>query len=80
MSSLRSKSAQALLNVVESYTAGEVMEFAAQKRASDRDQARAFAVESESTQAEPHPPSSVVVIDSKMTPLEAATLLWENFM
>lgn len=80
MNSMRSKSAQALLNVVESYTAGEVLEFAAQKRASDHEQARAFAVESESTQAEPRPPSSVVVIDSKMTPLEAATLLWENFM
>jgi hypothetical protein len=37
-------------------------------------------VEDESTPAEPHPPASVIVIDSKMTPLEAATLLWENFM
>jgi hypothetical protein len=68
------------MNVVESYTAGEVMDFTVQKRASDRDQARAFHVEDESTQAEPQPPSSVIVIDSKMTPLEAATLLWENFM
>ena len=25
-------------------------------------------------------PSSVIVVDSKMTPLEAATLLWENNM
>jgi len=25
-------------------------------------------------------PSSVIVADSKMTPLEAATLLWENNM
>lgn len=68
------------MNVVESYTAGEVMDFTVQKRASDRDQARAFHVEDESTQAEPQPPSSVIVIDSKMTPLEAATLLWENFI
>ena len=25
-------------------------------------------------------PSSVIVVDSKMTPLEAATLLWDNNM
>jgi hypothetical protein len=86
--SVRSKSAQALLNVIESYTAGEVLEYTEQKRASDREKARHMVVEDGSTTttttantpSEPHAPSSVIVIDSKMTPLEAATLLWENFM
>lgn len=33
-----------------------------------------------SVKKKPGTPSKVIVIDSKMTPLEAATLLWENNM
>ena len=33
-----------------------------------------------SAKKKPGTPSKVIVIDSKMTPLEAATLLWENNM
>ena len=33
-----------------------------------------------SEKKKPGTPSKVIVIDSKMTPLEAATLLWENNM
>mmetsp|Transcript_15538 Transcript_15538/g.33880 ORF Transcript_15538/g.33880 Transcript_15538/m.33880 type:complete len:374 (+) Transcript_15538:279-1400(+) len=69
-----SKSASTLLDVVKSYNASDVMEFTAKKRALAHDKKRNFnrAVQAES------PPSSVIVIDSMMTPLEAATLLWEN--
>jgi hypothetical protein len=66
---MRSKSTQTLLNVVENYTAGDVMEFTKDRRA-------ASVGKNKSNMA----PSSVIVIDSTMTPLEAATLLWENNM
>lgn len=46
------------------------------KRKLDHDKARTFNSEDEKT--EQCSPSSVIVIDSNMTPLEAATLLWEN--
>jgi hypothetical protein len=67
---MRSKSTQTLLNVVENYTAGDVMEFTKDRRA-------ASVTKNKSHTAAP---SSVIVIDSTMTPLEAATLLWENNM
>lgn len=71
-----SKSALALLKVVESYSAEDVMEFTEHKKKEDRIRDRAFHRSKESK--EHRPSSSVIVIDSKMTPLEAATLLWEN--
>jgi len=73
---MSSKSASTLLNVVESYNASDVIEFTAEKRGTDRDKARTFNRTDEGK--EHRPASSVIVIDSKMTPLEAATLLWEN--
>lgn len=69
---MRSKSTQILLNVVENYTAGDVIIFTKDRRA-----AAASDVGLNKTHAVP---SSVIVIDSTMTPLEAATLLWENNM
>ena len=72
----KNSAASTLLNIVKSYNASDVMEFTAQKRTSDQDEARKF---NKTDETEEHrPPSSVIVIDSKMTPLEAATLLWEN--
>lgn len=73
---MNSKSASSLMDVVKSYNAGDVMEFAAQKKAADCDKSRSF---NKVNQVEGcQLPSSVIVIDSKMTPLEAATLLWKN--
>ena len=66
---MRSKSTQTLLNVVENYTAGDVTEFT-------KDCAASVVGKNKFHVA----PSSVIVIDSTMTPLEAATLLWENTM
>ncbi|KAL7531152.1 hypothetical protein ACHAXR_004869, partial [Thalassiosira sp. AJA248-18] len=75
---MSSKSAAStLLNVVKSHNASDVMEFTAQKKASDRDKARSFN-KADDARKENRPPSSVIVIDSNMTPLEAATLLWGN--
>ena len=72
----KNSAASTLLNIVKSYNASDVMEFTAQKKASDHDKARTF---NKTDEAEEHrPSSSVIVIDSNMTPLEAATLLWEN--
>lgn len=77
---MSSKSAAALLDVVKSHNVGDVMEFTAQKRAFDQENARGLRSDeaSEGEATGHHPSSSVIVIDSKMTPLEAATLLWEN--
>ena len=65
-----SKSAFHLLAVANRYNANDVMEYTSNKK-SDK---------SEYTENEKTTPTSVIVIDSKMTPLEAATLLWENNM
>jgi len=65
-----SKSAFHLLAVANRYNANDVMEYTSNKK-SDKSEYR----ENEKTT-----PTSVIVIDSKMTPLEAATLLWENNM
>lgn len=70
---MRSKSTQTLLNVVEDYTAGDVMEFTKSRYA-------ATASGVGKNKSHNVAPSSVIVIDSTMTPLEAATLLWENNM
>ena len=65
-----SKSAFHLLAVANRYSANDVMDYTSNKK-SDKSEYR----ENEKTT-----PTSVIVIDSKMTPLEAATLLWENNM
>lgn len=72
---MASKSASTLLKVVKSYTASDVMEFTAEKKALDHNNERTF---SRAGEEKKEPASSVIVIDSNMTPLEAATLLWEN--
>lgn len=72
---MSSKSAAALLDVVKNFNAGDVMEFTAQKRVVDYTNERTF---NRAEEQDRHPPSSVIVIDAKMTPLEAATMLWEN--
>jgi len=73
---MSSKSASTLLDVVKTFNAGDVMGFTAQKKVEDYVKGNNF------NRADPAngqcPPSSVIVIDSQMTPLEAATLLWEN--
>ena len=74
---MSSKSASTLLNVVKSHKASDVMEFTAQKKGFDRDKAQNFKYKAEEGK-DRRSPSSVIVVDSKMTPLEAATLLWEN--
>mmetsp|Transcript_30582 Transcript_30582/g.56524 ORF Transcript_30582/g.56524 Transcript_30582/m.56524 type:complete len:378 (-) Transcript_30582:221-1354(-) len=74
---MSSKSASTLLYVVKSHNASDVMEFTAQKKGLDRDKAHNFKFKADEGK-ERRPPSSVIVVDSKMTPLEAATLLWEN--
>ena len=66
-----SKSAFHLLAVASRYNANDVMEYTSNIKNSDKSEYR----ENEKTT-----PTSVIVIDSKMTPLEAATLLWENNM
>jgi len=74
---MSSKSACALLDVVKNFNASDVMEFTAQKRSLDRTKERTFNISDEDEGKEP---SSVIVVDSKMTPLEAANLLWEHNM
>ena len=59
-----STSASTLLDVATSYKASDVLDYTA----------------TASTHNNNKKPSSVIVVDSKMTPLEAATLLWENNM
>lgn len=72
-------SASVLLEVVKSHSAGDVMEYTTQKKVSDHNKARTFnRAEEEKSKEQHRPPSSVIVVDSEMTPLEAATLLWEN--
>ena len=71
---MSSSAASTLLNVARSHSAGDVMEFTAAKRAKQLEKARSFS-ETEGAKSE-----TVIVVDSKLTPLEAATLLWENNM
>jgi len=66
----KSSSAAALLNVPKTYVASDVMNFAC------RDDSSKATTSGGETTSEGRPP--VVVLDSKMTPLEAATVLWEN--
>ena len=66
-------SASNLMKVVQSHTGADVMAFIAEKNAKDHEKNRK-AGESENGNHRP----AVIVIDSKMTPLEAATVLWEN--
>lgn len=81
---MSSKSAATLLAVAKSHTASDVMEFCAEKKKQEYEKAQSFhRAESDDggKKKETHrPPSSVIVVDSNMTPLEAATLLWENNM
>ena len=73
MSSEKHSSANTLLKVVKSYNAADVMAFNDEKKVRDLERNRSSRVVSEQ-QDRP----AVIVIDSKMTPLEAATVLWEN--
>mmetsp|Transcript_31615 Transcript_31615/g.58497 ORF Transcript_31615/g.58497 Transcript_31615/m.58497 type:complete len:377 (-) Transcript_31615:257-1387(-) len=73
---MSSKSASTLLDVVKSYKASDVMEFTAKKKALDHKVKRSFNIGEQVK--EQYPTSHVIVIDSKMTPLEAASLLWKN--
>ncbi|KAL7463597.1 hypothetical protein ACHAXS_003956 [Conticribra weissflogii] len=63
-------SAATLMKVVQAHTAEDVMNFIAEKRAKDKSK--------RSSDSENGGRPAVIVIDSKMTPLEAATVLWEN--
>eukprot|EP00985_Skeletonema_marinoi_P016801 scaffold9073_cov119-Skeletonema_marinoi.AAC.3 len=71
---MSNKSAATLLKVVESHDAGDVMNFSIRKKALDRVRKSVSRISVDSSEkVEP----AVTVIDSKMTPLEASTLLWE---
>jgi len=76
---MSNKSAATLLKVVESASAGDVLHFNKRKKALGREKNRSVSrISVDSSQKDEHP--EVIVIDSKLTPLEAATLLWENNM
>ena len=78
---MSSKSATTLLNVVKSHIASDVLEFTAKRKAADDDRDGILTSdENDEHPGRPPPPPSIIVVDSKMTPLEAATLLWENNM
>lgn len=70
---MSNKSAATLLKVVESHDAGDVMNYSIRKKALDRNRSVSRISVNSSKMDEP----AVIVIDSKMTPLEASTLLWE---
>lgn len=70
---MSNKSAATLLKVVESHDAGDVMNFSLRKKALERNRSVSRISVNSSKMDEP----AVIVIDSKMTPLEASTLLWE---
>ncbi len=70
---MSNKSAATLLKVVETHDAGDVMNFSIRKKALDRNRSVSRISVNSSKMDEP----AVIVIDSKMTPLEASTLLWE---
>jgi CBS domain-containing protein len=74
---MSNKSAATLLKVVESASAGDVLHFNKRKKALGLEKNRSVSrISADSSQKDEHP--EVIVIDSKLTPLEAATLLWEN--
>jgi len=73
---MSNKSAATLLNVVETHDAGDVMNFITRKKALDRVRNSVSRISVDSAKKDENP--AVVVIDSKMTPLEASTLLWET--
>ena len=89
-SSCSSTSAATLLNIVKSYDASDVLEFTAKRKAAndirdgilpkDGDDDEDDDDDDDEKKEQTSSPSSVIVVDSKMTPLEAATLLWENNM
>jgi len=72
---MSNKSAATLLKVVESHDAGDVMNFTIRKKALDRVRKSVSRISVDSSDKVERP--AVTVIDSKMTPLEASTLLWE---
>jgi hypothetical protein len=72
---MSNKSAATLLKVVETHNAGDVMNFITRKKALDRVRNSVSRISVDSAKKDENP--AVVVIDSKMTPLEASTLLWE---
>ena len=75
---MSNKSASTLLKVVESHNAGDVMDFNIRKKALDRERHRSISrISVDPSQKDERRPA-VIVIDSKLTPLEASTLLWEN--
>ena len=63
--------ATTLLNVVENHTAEDVLKFTAEKKA------KQLAKQDKPTPDDKDQPS-VIVIDSKMTPLEASKILWSR--
>ncbi len=78
-----STSAATLLNIVKSYNASDVLEFTAKRKAANDTRDGIVPKDGdkdEKKKEQSSSPSSVIVVDSKMTPLEAATLLWENNM
>ncbi len=81
-SSCSSTSAVTLLNIVKSYAASDVLEFTAKRKVANdtRDGIVPKDGDNNEEKEKSSSPSSVIVVDSKMTPLEAATLLWENNM
>ena len=71
---MSNKSAATLLKVVESHDAGDVLNFNIRKKALERNRSVSrISVNSAKIDEDP----AVIVIDSKMTPLEASTLLCE---
>ncbi len=72
---MSNKSAATLLKVVESHDAGDVLNnFNIRKKALERNRSVSrISVNSAKIDED----TAVIVIDSKMTPLEASTLLWE---
>lgn len=76
---MSNKSAATLLKVVEAASAGDVIHFNKRKKVLGREKNRSVSRSSVDSSKKDERPE-VIVIDSKLTPLEAATLLWENNM
>lgn len=70
---MSNQSASTLLKVVKCYTAADVMAHNAEKKTLESAKNR-----TSFRNADHENRPSVIVVDSKMTPLEAATILWEN--
>lgn len=79
-SSSTSTSAATLLEIVKSYDANDVLEFTAKRKAADDARDGVMLKGDNEKNEQSSRPSSVIVVDSSMTPLEAATLLWEHNM